>query len=162
MPHRIDPESFGFLVTDLARLIRAEMDRRIGEANLGLTPGEVRTLVHAARAGAVRQNVLADRMGIEAMTVTGYLDRLEGRGLVERRADPTDRRAKLVHLTAAANELLENVLPISAGIRADASDGIDPADWTRFLATLKQVRANLAASKAEAAPSSKSDQASAA
>lgn len=154
MLQHVDHESFGFLVTDLARLIRAEMDRRIDEADLSLTPGEVRALVHAARAGAVRQNVLAERMGIEAMTVTGYLDRLEGRGLIERRADPTDRRAKLVHLTDTASRLLEDILPVSVGIRADAIRGIEPADWMQFLHVLKRVRANLAATRAEAAGAS--------
>ena len=51
MPQHPDPDTFGFLVTDLSRLIRAEMDRRISDAGLGLTPGEGRTLVYAARAG---------------------------------------------------------------------------------------------------------------
>src|SRR6185295_14176989 len=94
----VDPDSFGFLVTDLSRMIRAEMDRRVAEAGLGITAGEARTLSHAARSGAVRQNVLAERMGIEAMTLSGYVDRLEARGLVTRRADPADGRAKLVEL----------------------------------------------------------------
>ncbi len=51
-------------------MIRAEVDRRTGEAGLGLTPGEGRTLSHAFRAGGVRQNVLAERMGVEAMTLS--------------------------------------------------------------------------------------------
>lgn len=141
----VDPDSFGFLVTDVTRLIRAEMDRRIGEAGLGLTPGEGRTLSHVARAGAVRQNVIAERMGIEAMTVSGTLDRLEARGLVERRPDPADRRAKLVELTGAGEAMLDGVRPISAGLRADASAGIDPAEWQRLLDMLKTVRASLSA-----------------
>ena len=147
---QIDPDSFGFLVTDLARQIRAEMDRRIAEAGLGLTPGEGRALAHAARAGEVRQNVLAERMGLEAMTVTGYLDRLEARGLVERVPDPGDRRAKLVRLTQAAETVMERILPISAALRADASNGIPAADWARFLDTLKSVRQNLGAARADA------------
>lgn len=149
MPSKIDPDSFGFLVTDVARLIRAEMDRRIAEAGLGLTPGEGRALAHAARAGAVRQNVLAERMGLEAMTVTGYLDRLEARGLVERTQDPSDRRAKLVRLTQAAEQALDKVMPVSAALRADAAKGLPAADWTQFLDTLKAVRANLAGMRSE-------------
>ena len=66
-------------MTDLSRLIRAEMDRRISDAGLGLTPGEGRTLVYAARAGEVRQIELAERMGVEPMTLSSYLDRLEAR-----------------------------------------------------------------------------------
>ncbi len=65
-----------------------------------------RTLAHAARTGAVRQNVLAERMGVEAMTLSTSLDRLEARGLDLRQPDPADRRAKLVQLTAAGEEVL--------------------------------------------------------
>jgi MarR family transcriptional regulator, transcriptional regulator for hemolysin len=151
MKLKSDPDSFGFLVTDVARLIRSEMDRRIGEAGLGLTPSESRTLVHAARAGTVRQNVLAERMGVEAMTLSASLDRLEARGLIERLADPTDRRAKLVQLTDAAGEALDRIAPLSGALRADASTGIDPRDWARLLDTLKVVRANLSAAKSESA-----------
>lgn len=148
MSAAIDPNSFGFLITDLSRLIRAEMDRRISEAGLGLTPGESRTLAHAARAGVVRQNVLAERIGIEAMTLSTYVDRLEAKGLVERVPDPDDRRAKLVRLTEAASEALGGVNSAAASIRADASASIDPADWATLLNLLRQARDNLAEARA--------------
>lgn len=151
MPQFTDPDGFGFLIVDITRLARAEMDRRILEAGLGLTPGDGRTLSHAARAGAVRQNVLAERMAVEAMTLSSALDRLESRGLIERRQDPDDRRAKLVRLTTEGEAVLKQIQPIGAGLRADASKGIEPADWQRFLDTLKQVRANLTEVRCEAA-----------
>ena len=144
MPPAIDPNSFGFLVTDLSRLVRAETDRRIADAGLGLTPGEGRTLAHAARAGMVRQNVLAERIGIEAMTLSAYIDRLEAKGLVERVPDQNDRRAKLVRLTEAASEVLDSVNSAAASIRSDASASMDPTDWAALLRLLRQARDNLA------------------
>lgn len=147
MPYKVNPDSFGFLVTDVARLIRAEMDRRIGEAGLGLTPSEGRTLSHAARAGTIRQNVLAERMGVEAMTLSSSLDRLEAQGLIERQPDPADRRAKLVHVTEAGDAMLERMAPISLALRADASQGIAAEDWDRLLDMLKTARASLTATK---------------
>ena len=147
MSYKVNPDSFGFLITDVARLIRAEMDRRIGEAGLGLTPSEGRTLSHAARAGAVRQNVLAERIGVEAMTLSSSLDRLEAQGLVERQPDQADRRAKLVHITEAGGEMLERMAPISLALRGDASQGISAEDWDRLLEMLKTIRASLAAAK---------------
>jgi DNA-binding MarR family transcriptional regulator len=140
----VDPDSFGFLVTDLSRFIRAEMDRRISDAGLGLTPGEARALAHAARAGLVRQNVLAERIGIEAMTLSTYIDRLETKGLVERVPDPDDRRAKLVRLTVAASDALGGVNAAAASIRAEASASMTAADWTALLRLLRQARDNLA------------------
>jgi DNA-binding MarR family transcriptional regulator len=148
MPPAIDPNSFGFLVTDLSRLVRAETDRRIADAGLGLTPGEGRTLAHAARAGMVRQNVLAERIGIEAMTLSAYIDRLEAKGLVERVPDQNDRRAKLVRLTDAALDALGGVAAAAASIRADASASMDAEDWAALLRLLRQARDNLAGLRA--------------
>lgn len=149
MTNRFDPDSFGFLLADVTRLFRAELDRRISEAGLGLTPGEGRTLSHAYRAGGVRQNVLADRMGVEAMTVSGALDRLETRGLIERRQDPDDRRAKTVHLTPAGEAMLEKIQPIAAAMRAEAANAVPTDDWRNFVEVLKTVRANLAGMRAD-------------
>ncbi len=49
----------------------------------------------------VRQGVLADEMGLEGPSVVRLIDLLAAEGLVERREDPTDRRAKVLHLTPA-------------------------------------------------------------
>ena len=143
MQQLIDPDSFGFLITDVSRMIRAEMDRRVAQAGLGITAGEARTLAHAARAGTVRQNVLAERMGIEAMTLSSYVDRLEGSGLVTRTTDPSDRRAKQVELTAAAEPVLSTIRAIAADIRAEASRSLPCDDWEKVLEMLKAARANL-------------------
>jgi MarR family transcriptional regulator for hemolysin len=149
MAARLDPEGFGFLLNDITRLNRAEFDRRTSEAGLGLTPGDGRTLAYASRIGAVRQNVLAERMGVEAMTLSTSLDRLETRGLVLRQPDPADRRAKLVYLTAAGEEMLARIQPVSASLRKDVSAGIDAADWEMLMQMLKKVRTNLQGLRAD-------------
>lgn len=151
MPHKIDPDTLGFLISDVARLLRAEFDRRTSEAGMGLTPGEARTLSQAARAGSVRQSVLAEKMGVEAMTLSGYIDRLEARGLVARTPDPTDRRAKLVHVTDAAHAVLDEIARISAGLRADLAVDLTPAQLDELRGDLKQIRANLIAMRPECA-----------
>jgi MarR family transcriptional regulator for hemolysin len=147
MPRTVDPNSFGFLVTDLARLIRAEFDRRIADAGIGLTAAEARTLSHAARAGAVRQNVLAERMGVEAMTLSSFLDRLEANGLIVRVPDPSDRRAKLVDLTPKADGVLVKVRAIAGAVRDDAAASMDPAVWSALIDGVKAARTNLAAAR---------------
>jgi DNA-binding MarR family transcriptional regulator len=151
MPLQVEPDTFGFLVTDVSRLLRAEFDRRIADAGIGLTPGEGRTLSHAARAGVVRQTVLAERMGIEAMTLSTFLDRLEARGLIERKPDPTDRRAKLVHLTGDAAAVLEQVQAIGAKLREDVAKDISPGEWERLNAALRAARDSLCGLRADAA-----------
>lgn len=150
MPASTETETFGFIVNDIARLIRTEMDRRSTEAGLGLTTGEGRALLNVRRTGPIRQTPLAERLGIEAMTLSGLLDRLELKGYVERQPDPDDRRAKLVTLTAAGEAVVSGIQPIAASIRGDAARGIDPDDWQRMLEALKIARANLVAARSEA------------
>ncbi|EKF18660.1 MarR family winged helix-turn-helix transcriptional regulator [Nitratireductor pacificus] len=144
MPRRANTESIGHLVADISRLIRAEMDRAIAEAGIGVTAGEARALFHAARAGRVRQNVLAERMGVEAMTLSGYLDRLEAHGLVTRIGDPKDRRAKLVELTEAADAVLDAVSDVAVQVRRKAAGALSDDEWNALLEQLKTVRGNLA------------------
>ncbi|HEV7415413.1 MAG TPA: MarR family transcriptional regulator [Tianweitania sediminis] len=143
--HSIDPDSFGFLVTDVARLLRSETDRRIAEGGFDMTHGEGRALAHAARAGTVRQNVLAERMGVEAMTLSGQLDRLEARGLIRRVPDPTDRRAKLIELTDSADAMLVEIQRVASALRDELTTNFAAEDWQRFMAMLKIIRGNLSA-----------------
>lgn len=139
----IDPNSFGFLVTDVARLLRSETDRRIADSGFDMTHGEGRALAHAARAGTVRQNVLAERMGVEAMTLSGQLDRLEARGLVRRVPDPSDRRAKLVELTDSADAMLREIQRVAFQLRDEITQDFADEDWQRFMVMLKVLRDKL-------------------
>lgn len=145
MPPRYSPDTIGFLIVDVSRLLRAEFDRRTGGAGLGLTPAEARTLSNVARTGPVRQSVLAERMGIEAMTLSACLDRLEAQGLVTRAPDPSDRRAKLVDTTDAAGPALDKIFAVSAEVRADMTAGIEAARVEEFRRMLMAIRANLVA-----------------
>ena len=147
MPPRIETETIGFLIADVARLMRAEFDRRTAETGFALTPGEARTLIGVARAGPIRQTALAERMGVEAMTLSAFLDRLEGHGLITRTIDPSDRRAKLVEVTDAAAPMLEGIGRIGAGITAELGAHLDKADLDVLRDTLSRVRSTLVAMK---------------
>ncbi len=144
----IDPESATFLIVDLARLLRGEFERRVEAAELGVTAGEARVLAHMARLGPARQHLLAERVGVGQMSLTGFLDRLERAGLVERSTDPQDRRAKRVRLTPAAGPVLAGVAAAVQAVRAAAREGIAEEDWERFTGVARAARANLAALRA--------------
>ncbi len=75
-----------------------ERNRAIGES--GLTPNDARALVSLSRKSGRTMGSLADEWKCDASTATWIVDRLEAKGLAERRAHPTDRRVKLVGLTA--------------------------------------------------------------
>lgn len=150
MSHPLDPQSLGFLITDLARMLRAEMDRHIASSGIGLTPGEVRLLAQAARSGLVRQSVLAELIGVEAMTVSSYVDRLEAHGLIERMPDPTDRRAKLIALTDKAGAVLDHVKTLAEETRRQIARSVDPEDWAAMMRALKTIRCNLSDARNDA------------
>ena len=58
----------------------------------------------------VRLGDLADRLGVDAPTVTRRVQQLEGRGLLRRSSDPDDRRAQRVHLTANGKRTIERLM----------------------------------------------------
>ncbi|MGH6922669.1 MAG: MarR family winged helix-turn-helix transcriptional regulator [Propylenella sp.] len=139
----VGPESIGFLIVDLARLFRQEFERAVAAEGLEVTAGEARTLLYVSLSEGIRQSALADRMRVEPMTLSNFLDRLEGRGLIRRRPDPRDRRAKQVTITAAAQPLVERIHALAARVRAHAARGLSPAEMETFRRTLQALRYNL-------------------
>jgi DNA-binding MarR family transcriptional regulator len=143
MPLKTDPDTLGFLLNETSRLLRHNFERRIAGIGLDITPGEARALIYVAANEGARQTVIAERMGVEPMTVCGYIERLERHGLVARKPDPADKRAKQVHTTDAADSTI-------AAIRAEAKvmvdqvqAGLDPDSRALLLSALRHVRGNL-------------------
>jgi len=90
--------NFGFLVNDVARLLRTTFDRRVRA--LGLTRSQWWVLNHLFRQDGVTQSDLAEILDIEKATLGRLLDRMEAKNLVRRETDQHDRRAKRIYLTA--------------------------------------------------------------
>lgn len=143
MPLKTDPDSLGFLLNDTSRLMRQSFERRIANIGLQITPGEARALIYIAANEGARQSVIADRMGVEPMTVCGYIDRLEKCGLVGRQPDPADRRAKNVHTTDAAEAMILAIRAEAKIVVEHAQAGLDAETRTMLVTALKQVRGNL-------------------
>jgi len=137
------PDAIGFLIVDLARLFRQGFERSVAAEGLDLTAGEARTLLYARRSGDVRQCALAERMLVEPMTLSRFLERLEARGLVRRVPDPKDRRAKLVAVTPAAKPLVERIEALASEVRAKAARGLSPREVEALRSALQGMRGNL-------------------
>lgn len=143
MPLKTDPDSLGFLLNDTSRLMRQSFERRIAGIGLQITPGEARALIYVAANEGARQSAIADRMGVEPMTVCGYIDRLEKIGLVGRQPDPSDRRAKNLRTTEAADAMITAIRAEAKVLVEQVQAGLDPATRSLLVAALKQVRGNL-------------------
>jgi DNA-binding MarR family transcriptional regulator len=133
-------EPITFLVLDLARLIRQRFESELTAAGLGVTAGEARTLLWAGRLPGLRQMVLAEKLGVEPMTLVGFLDRLEANGLIARSPDPSDRRAKLIRPTETAGPLLEKIEMIAHAVRWQAMGGLGERQAEAIRAGLVRMR----------------------
>ncbi|TMD43583.1 MAG: MarR family transcriptional regulator [Chloroflexi bacterium] len=80
-----------------------QRNRYIGES--GLTPNDSRALTSLSTTAGRTMGSLAEEWKCDASTATWIVDRLEQRGLAERRPHPSDRRARLVLLTARGARL---------------------------------------------------------
>jgi len=87
---------------------RSQRDRLL--AQLALTPNDVRALTELDGSSGRTMRSLAEEWGCDASNATWIVDRLEKRGLVERRAKPGDRRVKLVVLSAAGVKARKQLL----------------------------------------------------
>jgi MarR family transcriptional regulator for hemolysin len=133
--------NFGFLLNDVARLMRTAYDRRIRK--LGLTRAQWWVLTHLYRSNGVSQTELAETLEIEKPTLGRLLDRLEAKGWVRREHDASDRRVWRVHLTDEVEPALRTMRKIAAELRRDALTGISAAERERFVDTLLAIKENL-------------------
>jgi MarR family transcriptional regulator, transcriptional regulator for hemolysin len=135
-------ETIGFLLHDAARLLKRDFERRA--RSLGLTRAQWQTLFHLARNEGCNQAALADVLDVEPITLARVLDRLESSGLIERRADPSDRRARLLFLGPDAAPLLEQLRALGAETREIALAGMSDEDRERLTDLIGRIRANFA------------------
>ena len=133
--------NFGFLLNDVARLMRTAYDRRI--RTLGLTRAQWWVLTHLYRSNGVSQTELAETLEIEKPTLGRLLDRLEAKGWVRREHDAKDRRVWRVHLTDEVEPALRTMRAIAKDLRRDALTGISAAERERFVDTLLAIKENL-------------------
>lgn len=133
--------SFGFLLHDIARLMRKRYEQRARP--LGLTRAQWQVLAHLQRHEGINQSGLAELLEIEPITIARLLDRMEEAGLVERRADPADRRARRLFLTERAWPMLERGRALGDQVRAEAFTGLTAAEREQLIDMLLRVRGNL-------------------
>ena len=91
---------FAFILNDVARLLRTYADHKA--AQFGMTRAQWAVLVRLDRCEGLNQSELAEMLDLQPITLTRLLDKLCDSGLIERRPDPADRRAKRLFLTDAA------------------------------------------------------------
>ena len=123
-----------YLLRDLTRdlLLVGRLWRKMAReaaARHGVSEAASAPLIWIERLGEnVRQNALADAIGIEGASLVRLIDELQASGLVTREPDPSDRRANVVSLTPRGREVVTEVNDDIQGLREQIFAGITPAD----------------------------------
>lgn len=142
--------TLGFVLNDVARLLRKRFEQQARISALGLTRAQSAVLANLARREGLNQAALAQILDLEPITLARLLDRLQAASLIERRPDPKDRRAHLLYLTETAYPLLERIFALAAEVREEALAGIAEPDRSRLLDMLIAMKSNLIVHSAEA------------
>jgi MarR family transcriptional regulator, transcriptional regulator for hemolysin len=132
----------GLLLDRVAREVSRAFDARLTAAGGSRA---VWLVLVALRPGAVAsQRELADALGVRAATLTQQLDVMEAAGLVTRNRDPDNRRVHRVELTAAGLQLFDRLRNAARAHDEQLRAGLDADDLARVVATLEQMRRNVA------------------
>jgi len=126
---------------DVARLMRTRFDR--WARTYGMTRAQGVILARLARQPGMTQNEMAAVCEVEPITVGRLVDRLETRGLLERRLDPADRRIRRLHLLPAAEPILAEIQRYKDDLLAELTDGLDDAAIARTTEALLHMKARL-------------------
>ena len=141
MPKYPINREFGFILNDVARLLRTYADHKA--AQFGITRAQWVVLVRLERSEGLNQTELADVLDLQPITLTRLLDKLSDSGLIERRPDPGDRRAKRLFLTPAARPLLKRLAELGEETMTNTLAGIEREGIEQMVSQLALVKDNL-------------------
>src|ERR1700760_4217398 len=137
---------------DVPRLMRPRFDR--WARAYGMTRAQGVILARLSRQPGMTQNEMAGLCEVEPITVGRLVDRLEARGLIERRLDPADRRIRRLHLMPAAAPILKEIERYKSDLMEEITEGLDETTLetvTDALLRMKQQLTHEAAGKLAAA-----------
>jgi len=137
-----NPPTLGFVLHEVARLLKRRFEQKA--KSLGLTRSQWQTLAYLNMHEGIQQGKLADILEIESITLVRILDKLEERGLIERRQHPNDRRVWQLYLLDEARPLIAEMQKIGDATRAEALAGVSDKERALLFQILKTMKGNLA------------------
>lgn len=135
------------LLHDVALTLRTRVDRAARMHSM--TRAQWIILARLARQPGLSQNEMAAICEVEPITIGRLVDRLEARGLVERRSDPADRRIRRLHLLPAARTFVDEITAYRAGLNREIAEGLAPGEHAALIDALLHIKNNLTADGAD-------------
>lgn len=134
-----------FLLHDVARLMRTEGDKRARQH--GMTRAQWVILIWLERWPGLSQKEVAELLEVEPITVARLVDRLEARGMVERRPDPSDRRVWRLHLLPPSSRVIDEIATHKAEMLEMVTAGLDAATQEHLADALFKMKENICAGR---------------
>jgi MarR family transcriptional regulator, 2-MHQ and catechol-resistance regulon repressor len=106
--------------------LREHAERNI--ASIGLGFSDFAVLEYLLHKGPSPVNIVGAKIRLTSGSITAAVDRLERKGMVERRDNPSDRRARIVHLTAAGSKVIECAFSDHEAAMDHAASGLTAAE----------------------------------
>jgi MarR family transcriptional regulator for hemolysin len=138
-----DERHIGFLISDVARLLRTAFDRRV--RGLGLTRSQWLVINRLHRRPGATQSELAEMLEVEKATAGRMVDRMEKKGWVTRRPDAADRRVNRLFLTADADLIQVRLSQIAERTVEDALALLSECEREQFCEGMRRVKRQLQA-----------------
>lgn len=134
-------QSLGYWVCSTSHAIRKSLDAKLVQDGITFRQWEVLAMI--SMHGEQTQRQLGDRMGIEAPTLAGILDRMERDGILERVPCSEDRRCKRIRATDKAEVLWERGVQCARETREQAAVGLTEEELVLFKELCGKIRHNL-------------------
>ncbi len=132
-------DGIGFLLSQVGSHSSARFADRLEP--LGFKPAHAGVLRLIREADGLSQQALGERLGVFASRLVGLIDELEGRGLVERRNSPSDRRSYALYLTQAGRAALEQIGRCSREIQEEVCASLSDAEKAQLAEFLRRIAA---------------------
>lgn len=130
----------------LMKAYQALQHRALGSiGNTGLCFSDFAVLEALLHKGPMPVNTVGAKVALTSGASTAAIDRLEKKGLVRRALDTTDRRARIVHLTAQGTALIEAAFRKHADDMESVAAGLAPQERKHLLNLLKRFGSNAVA-----------------
>jgi len=135
------PSLLGYALRRTQSAVFGDFAATFTEAGEALTPGEFGLLVLVERNEGLSQMALARALGIDRSTLVPILDRLQARGLLVRRASPTDGRTHALALTPSGVRELATFSQLVRRHEKRIAAGLSTAETRTLIELLEKVRA---------------------
>ena len=136
-----DDGYIGYMLSDVARLIRTIFDRRVRD--IGLTRAQWLVLTRLYRRPGASQTQLAEMLEIDRASAGRMIDRMEKNGWVERRPDRGDRRVNRLHLTDEARKVHAEMCAIAESTVDDALSPLSANEREQYTELTAKVKGRL-------------------